>query len=138
VTVARLPDWDQALAAAINAAAETKFAFGQHDCCLFIADMVKAQTGFDFGAPFRGRYRSAAGATRALRTIGGGDMAHVVTAALGEPVHPAFAGYGDVVEFPDGMFAIHDRTSALMLSVDEGLIRVPLRAAVQAWSIPHG
>jgi hypothetical protein len=140
MAVARLPDWEPRLHAALDAAANRPFQHGQHDCCLFIADVVLVLTGHDFGAPFRGKYRTAAGAMRALRQSveGGGDMRHQVTAALGEPVHPAFAGFGDVVEFPDGLFGIHARSGAFVLSEDAGLLRVPLTAAINAWVIPHG
>jgi hypothetical protein len=63
----RLQDWEPALHTAIDAAAARPFKFGDHDCCLFIADVVLVLTGHDFGAGFRGKYRTAAGAMKALR-----------------------------------------------------------------------
>lgn len=93
----RLEAWEVALAATLDAWAGRAFAYGEADCARFVAEAVEAQTGQDFYAPFRGRYKSAAASVRALRTHGAGDLAATITAALGEPVHPAFAGRGDIV-----------------------------------------
>ncbi len=93
----RVDGWEAALAATLNAWASRPFAYGEADCARFVAEAVQAQTGADFYAPFRGRYKTAAASVKALRTIGAGDLAATITAALGDPMHPAFAGRGDVV-----------------------------------------
>jgi hypothetical protein len=93
----RIDGWDAALAALLDYWAARPFAYGEADCARFVAEAVAAQTGQDFYAPFLGKYKSKSGSVKALRTIGAGDLAATITAALGEPVHPAFAGRGDVV-----------------------------------------
>lgn len=47
------------------------FAWGRHDCALFAADWVLNETGHDPAAAWRGRYRSEAGAARAIEAAGG-------------------------------------------------------------------
>jgi hypothetical protein len=93
----RVEGWDAALAAFLDAWAGKPFEYGEADCARFVAEAVQAQTGADFYAPFRGQYASLAQSVKALRKIGAGDLCKTITAALGEPVHPAFAGRGDVV-----------------------------------------
>ena len=116
--------------------AATPFEYGRHDCALFVAGAVLAMTGHDFGAPFRGRYRSAAGAVRALRLHGAGDLPSTMTAALGDPVHPAFAGRGDVVSDGDNV-GISMGGFALFVS-DAGMTRRPMPAMATAWVVRHG
>jgi hypothetical protein len=97
----RLPDWEDRLHAYLDSVAGAPFAYGRHDCALHGANAVEAMTGADFGTAFRGKYRSAAGATRALKLYGAGDLVATFTAALGAPINPAFAGRGDLVLHAD-------------------------------------
>ena len=132
----RLPGWEANLHAFLDSHAATPFAYGSHDCALFVAGVVNAQTGLDFGEPFRGRYRSAAGAIRALRLYGAGDLPSTVTAALGEPVHIAFAGRGDIVTDGANM-GVCMGNYALFLT-EEGQERLPRADWEQAWIVSHG
>ena len=93
----RVDGWDAALSALLDDWEARPIAYGEADCARFIAEAVAVQTGQDFYAPFRGKYKTLAASVRALRTIGAGDLSKTITAALGEPMHPAFAGRGDVV-----------------------------------------
>ena len=43
----RLPDWQPRLQALIQARLAAPFAWGEHDCCLFVCDAVQAITGQD-------------------------------------------------------------------------------------------
>lgn len=56
-------------------------------------------TDVDHAAPFRGRYSTARGAARALRSNGARDLAVYVTRSLGAPIAPALAQSGDVIMF---------------------------------------
>jgi len=111
------------------------FTFGSHDCALFAAGAVLAQTGRDFGEPFRGRYKSAAGASRALRLYGAGTLAATLTAALGEPVHPAFAQRGDIVMM-DGNAGVCVGAQSLFVG-DAGLEPRATLHCQEAWRV-HG
>ena len=60
------------------------------------ADALRAVTGFDVAAAWRGQYDSAAGAARILADEGG--VRGLATAVLGEPCdNPLMAGRGDIV-----------------------------------------
>ena len=115
----------------------TTFAWGQHDCCLFAADCVLAQTGIDLAADLRGTYTDAMGAARALQFIGGikaaGDRAG--------PAIPALAArVGDV-----GLVMLEDRELLAVCAgpvwlapAATGLAARPLSGARLAWRVARG
>ena len=131
----RATDWAERLQQAIDAARDCTFEWGRHDCALWAADVVFAQTGVDYAARFRGRYRSAAGAQRQICKYGG--LAVIVTRALGEPVPALQARRGDVVIMST------DQGLSLGIAVDhnaafvsmQGLAFYPLDQCVQAWHV---
>lgn len=131
----RLPDWEARLNALIADRLHRPFAWGAHDCALWGADAVLAQTGEDFGAPFRGRYADARGAAEALRQFGGGTVVRTFDAHL-DRVRPAFARRGDLARLrpdpasPSGAIGVVIGSDALFVT-DHGLARAP-RAR---WSI---
>lgn len=69
--------------------------WGTNDCCTFLAGGVMAQTGFDPFEPYRGRYKTALGAKRILKRIGGGNLQTALEQAFGDPKAPAMAQRGD-------------------------------------------
>ncbi len=138
-SVHRLPDWESRLHAYLDRVAAAAFTWGRHDCALHAANAVLAMTGEDFGAPFRGRYRSAAGSLRALKLYGAGDLVATFTAALGAPVPGASAGRGDLV-MHDGSIGVAMAGFAWFVGEefgDDGLIAVPRGAGwAAAWKVP--
>lgn len=99
----RLPDWRARLAAWIGSVNGLVIVPGRHDCCLFGAGAVHAQTGVDLAAPWRGRYTTFAGGRRMLRKAGWDDHIALFAHHLPE-VAPLLAGEGDiaVVQTEDG------------------------------------
>lgn len=89
----RHPDWPERLASFIESRRQTPFAYGTHDCCAFAGAAAEAITGTIPAAPFP--YSTELGAQRLIVEHGGLD--NLLTAALGEPVHPSQAGRGDIV-----------------------------------------
>ena len=71
------------------------FSWGQNDCCLFVADAVRALHGVDFAASLRG-YTTRFGAARRLAKAGG--IAKLVDGML-VPISASIAQRGDVVMF---------------------------------------
>lgn len=100
----RKPDWEARLAAYLEPLRARPFAWGTHDCCTFASGAVEAVTDVDPMPEFRGKYRSAAGASRALRTIGAGDLARTLDAKF-NPVPAPLAQRGDIV-MHDGLLGI--------------------------------
>ncbi len=117
------------------------FRWGQQDCALFACDVVAATTGVDYAAPFRGRYRTAAGAARALRRFAGGGLeaaAEKITQDNKlEEVSPLMAQRGD--------FILLDETAGPALGVclgetfvaagPSGTVTLPLTRARRAWRV---
>lgn len=98
--MSKLTNWPQLLAETIQAAKQRPFLWGETDCCLFAADCALAQTGRDPAASYRGRYKTALGASRLIKTAGG------LTAILDSQyarIDPRLAQRGDLALF-DGPY----------------------------------
>lgn len=134
----RLPDWPERLSAQIHACMKAPFVWGQHDCCLFAMDCVKAMTGEDLAAPYRG-YTSQIQAMRMLKENGGvAGIAEAVARKYDIPeIAPTLAGRGDVCLFDTG----HGDTLGICTGVNifapafEGLVGTPALQALRAWRI---
>lgn len=133
--VPRLPDWRARLAAVVAAAHRQPFVWGQHDCCLWAADDVRAVTGQDPAHDLRGRYDTANTALHVLRSVGGlrgaGGLMGVRLAG------PLLAQDGDVGLVHDGrrpMLAV-SVSGLWMCASTTGLHALPLRSARAAWGV---
>jgi hypothetical protein len=137
-TRARFEDWPARLDTAIAAARHQSGIWGRHDCALFAAGVVRAITGEDFAAEYRGRYTTRIGAARVLRRVAHGDVDAAATRALGAPLAaPLMAQRGDVVAL--------DRSEGLGLGIclgariavvgAAGLEFRPITDAIMAWRV---
>lgn len=139
MTPSRFSDWPERLDAALERARKTEFHWGEHDCCLFAADVVQAMTGHDPAAGFRGKYSDEAGAAALIAAHG--SLKGLVRSVLGDPVHPSRARRGDIVLGPvptaggtqAGIGVCVGRQWAVPLPT--GLRFLPLAAAAAAWRI---
>jgi hypothetical protein len=133
--MARYPDWPQRLSRAIEARRRTPHGWGTNDCALFAADLVAAQTGQDFGAPFRGRYGDEAGAWAILAALGHADLTSLVDSCLtrgeGRPAR------GDVVlqPAPPGAFLSVAWGGGLVGPGASGLVLVPRAPDAIFWRV---
>lgn len=103
VKLKRLRGWRGSLAAALAKTAGAPFEWHDNDCGLGLAaPCVMAMTGVDLGEPFRGRYKTAAGALKALKRQGFDDIA-ATAAHHFEEIHPSRATVGDIaaIKAPD-------------------------------------
>lgn len=138
--ITRLPEWENLLKAAIDAARAQSFEWGKFDCALAACDLIAAMTGTDPGAPYRGRYKDEAGAL----AIAGGELLgffSAIAAGCGFPlVPPMLAHHGDLVlrksvgafpalgiVGPDGRFAL--------CAGEKGLARVRMKHWIRAWRV---
>lgn len=87
-----------ALAPFIREAAAAPFAFGDWDCSMFLANWIRAVTGFDPAAELRGRYRTRLGWLRLVTREGGLEalVGRLVVAAGMTPIAIGEACLGDV------------------------------------------
>ncbi len=126
------------LEAAIEGARATPFAWGESDCCLFAADCVKAITGIDLAAAYRGQYQSRRGAFSALKRIGNGGVEAAARAALSDPLSsPYLAKRGDVVlmtqkEGPALGICVGERCA---YKGPSGVVFHPLSSVQAAWRV---
>lgn len=97
--LARLPDWQPRLHRWLLTVPGRRVQPGQHDCCLFMAGAIAAQTGIDLAAPWRGRYTTMSGGRRILRKAGYEDHVALVAAHLAEG-HVSAARPGDIAIVP--------------------------------------
>jgi len=81
-----------------------EFSYGDFDCCLFVCDGIKAMTGVDVAAEFRGKYRSKTGAGKICKKDYGSwgkgvfGIASFVCEQVGfKSVAQSYAGRGDIV-----------------------------------------
>lgn len=132
----RYEDWPKRLAAAIEAARERPFRWGEHDCALFAASVVEAITGVDPAVQWRGRFDSRAKAAHYLAERGG--LGTVVTAALGAPLpYVTLAQRGDVVmvDTEEGPALGVCNGAHAACAGPEGLALVPMPAWRLAWKV---
>lgn len=134
---ARLPDWRARLGVHLTETAADGFRYGSNDCALFAAGAVRAMTGHDPAAAWRGTYTSLEGGLKRLRKAGFEDHVDHVAKLLVE-VPPAFAQVGDIalVETPEGLaLGIFTGETIACLRLT-GLGHLPRKAAVKAWTVP--
>jgi len=71
MTANRFQDWPERLEPVLEAAAHRAFAYGDWDCCLFVADAALAMTGLDPAVDYRGQYADYKTGLRRLRSLSG-------------------------------------------------------------------
>lgn len=135
----RLDDWPARLDEAVAIGNMRAFEWGKHDCLMFAADCVRAMTGVDLMAEWRGSYDSHDAAYANLDKGYRGSLAYAVSSKLERHASPFFAQRGDVV--------LHDNTAGVLgLGVClgrmfaapaevKGLVYFPLSKAIAAWKV---
>ena len=70
---------EQSLSTFIVGRMETPLIWGKSDCCMFVADALKAMHGIDIAGWFRGRYKTRRRAFMELKKFAGGSVRETVT-----------------------------------------------------------
>jgi len=133
----RKADWEQALADYLAGHGGAVFAWGKCDCAMFAAGAVEAMTGINPAADVRGKYKSQAGAGRAIKQAGFADLGEWVSAKFDE-VPPAFAQRGDIV-MAEGSLGICNGALAWFVgeeSGEAGLVSRPMMEWERVWRVP--
>ena len=126
--------WSLRLDALIAARMAAPFAWGTHDCCLFAADAVLAQTGADPAAEFRGTYADAREAMELLTELGG---LSAVAARGGAPIAALCAQVGDIglVEHEGRELLAVCAGPVWLVPAEQGLAALPIDSAISAWRV---
>jgi len=130
-------DWPEILNQCIAAARGKPFVWGQHDCCLWVANTVRAMTGTDHAKEFRGKYTSMRGAHKVLGKKGLSGSLDKKFSRINHPKR------GDVVLIPteiteqplEGLGICLGTTIAMI--GEAGLEFLPLSAAAAAWDVTN-
>ena len=98
VRLEKREDWRERLDEEIKKRINTRFVYGEHDCCLAAASCVDAMTGKDFSSHFP-RYSGEKEAYELLVSLGGteGMMEGLAKEWNMEEIQRPFAQSGDVV-----------------------------------------
>lgn len=131
---ASVPQWQRDFDALVAERMRTPFCWGQHDCCLWAADAVKAQIGIDHAAEYRGSYFTELQAARVLRELGGLEE---LASRAGPERPPLTAQTGDIGLVFDGSRELLGVCVGAHWLVPGtfGLAALPLSAARRAWSV---
>lgn len=133
----RHAQWEPRLVALVQKHMATPYHWGEHDCLLFAAEVVKAITGKDLGRKHRGKYDSFASAYAYLKSIGHASPEAMLDSLFDvKPV--GFAQRGDLVMEADGIPMLCMGAFALSVGQEgntEGLVRVPRERWVKAWAV---
>lgn len=130
----RYPDWTDRLFAAVAERERAPFAWGRNDCVLFAAACVDAMTDSDWVAALSRLYHDEATGRAYVASSGGIEAA--VTARLGEPV-AGIPRRGDVCLLREGSGAWLGVGMGTTIAAPgpDGVIYLPLRAAVKHWRV---
>lgn len=137
--ISRFSDWEDRLRTYLDRVEEEPFQWGTHDCALFAADCVKAMTGADVVADFRGKYDTRLGAAEALREYGDGTLLKTMKAKFGETKSPHFAQRGDVVMRDATTTGICVGQFSYFVGEEQGLQRLvamPTKDCKYAFTVP--
>lgn len=129
-------DWKFRLRSYLAAQADAPFAFGSVDCGAFAGGAVEAMTGDNPHAAVAGKYKTMAGALRALKRLGHEDHIAYAASVLDE-IDPLYAQFGDVavVDSPEGPALGVVIGAHIEIRTPEGRGVVPLTDAVRAFRV---
>lgn len=117
------------------------FKYGTLDCCLFVCDVIKDQTGKDLAARWRNSYHSETGALRLIARAG--SLENLLCQAFGEmkPIWSVKPGNPVLIDpscfESDSIHAgigIFDGRKIIALT-ERGIIELPVLAGRRCWNV---
>jgi len=159
--ISRFETWEQDLAEFLEASANRPFAWGSHDCCLFVSEAIRIMTGTDIAEikHWRGNYHDETGAYFTLFKSMRTRKFRTALERLAEEFglvpwsHAALAQRGDVALVQDGAavaaiaadfgppvlkeaLGIVDLSGRWVACLGpEGLTRLPVDRILIAWKV---
>lgn len=132
----KTPGWELRLHEAIESARGRSFQWGSHDCAIWAFDTAASLAGSVSGADhWRGKYKTALGAERAIRKLGWPRHYDMGAAIYGAPLPTVLlAQRGDLLLGPEDAFGICVGAQGAYLA-PEGVVLIPLEKADFAWRI---
>lgn len=140
--MARVAHWETRLSDWAVQAAHRPFSWkDQADCCLTACDAIRAITGVDPAAWFRGKYKTRTGAYGCLKRFAGGGLVETVEKITQEnnwpeiPVLTARRGDVGIIPTDDGEALAICLGARWAAQGADGLVYVPLKTGLRAWRI---
>lgn len=135
----RLENWPELLNSYIAEQETAPFVWGEHDCCLFVCNVIQLLTGIDPAKDYRNRYKTKAGATRLLAKAGGLEALAVAVCADMEFVEIGvnFCQRGDLVL----MDCAEEQALGICLGANAAFVTLtgftyyPLSKCCRAWRV---
>lgn len=140
MSLQRVPDWRLRLGQIIESATQLKFEWGVFDCALHVCNCIRATTGVDPAANYRGKYNDEAGAA----AIYGASLETFVAQTAAQlgcvEVPVTFGRPGDLVFFdngtPQGAIGIVSNDGRFATcAADKGIALARLHRWKRAWQI---
>jgi hypothetical protein len=136
----RRQHWPALLADELARARDRPFRYGEHDCCLFAANVALALTGSDPAATLRGRYKTRLGAQRLIAAAGGLESlaAQLASASGYAEIAPLLAQRGDAVLIETARadaLGVIDDAGRIACAGLHGLVYLPAAVGRRAWRI---
>lgn len=143
----RLDGWERRFNDLIDERMNCKLVWGEHDCCMFVADSVKAITGNECAGFSRGKYSNKIGAYRKLKEYAGGGISEMMNKIAEEyslnEVGVNYAGRGDValcvVDTHIGddveVLGVLTGDGRIMIAGRDGLVANKKSVGVKFWKI---
>jgi hypothetical protein len=130
----RRHDWAAQMYAQFDAHADRVFAWGENDCCLFVARTVDAMTGSSLTQQLASEYRDEVTALQFISDHGGLEIA--VSSFLGDP-QPVRAMRGDAVMVHGGLdLSMGICAGPYVLAMGEkGLTKIDRREILKVWKV---
>ena len=132
----RLDDWKPRLRAFLAEQGDKQFQLGKQDCGSLAGGAIEAMTGENPHAKVAGKYKTMAGALRALKRLGHDDHIAYAASVLTE-IDPLYAAFGDiaVVDSPEGPALGVVVGAYIEVRAPNGRGLVPLTEAVRAFRV---
>ena len=132
----RMDDWKPRLRQYLAEQGNKQFQFGQQDCGALAGGAIEAMMGENPHAKVAGKYKTMAGALRALKRLGHEDHIAYAASVLTE-IDPLYAAFGDiaVVDSPDGPALGVVTGPYIEVRAPGGRGVVPLTDAVRAFRV---
>ena len=131
----RRQDWPEILAGMIETYRHEPFSWGEHDCAMWAASVIKAMTDIDPAVEFRNTYSTAGDAFHILEHHGG--LLHVVDKMFPRIESVLTARRGDIT----AMLGEFGPTLGVCIGHQcaypgkQGLVFHPLRNCIAAWRV---
>ena len=140
MTLKRFQDWPERLHRIIDSAGELAFEWGRFDCALHVCNCIRAMTGVDPAAQYRGTYSDEAGAAEIYGSSFETFIARIAASFGMAEIGVTFAHRGDLVFIengtPQGAIGVVSSDGRFVSCVSEkGTLLVPMRRWKRAWKV---